>query len=151
MLRVLRFLFVAFARWALRLRYRVRVVGLEKLQALDGPTLVMPNHPGYIDPPLVLTHIKLRRPLRPVVTTSMYRNPLMLPFFRLVGALEVPELAELSQEAREQTHALIDAVVGGLQQGQCFQLYPSGRAQRRGLEVVGAARAASEILAPVRK
>jgi acyl-CoA synthetase (AMP-forming)/AMP-acid ligase II/1-acyl-sn-glycerol-3-phosphate acyltransferase len=143
---MLRLLFVAFGHWLLRLRYRVRVIGLEKLRELDGPTLVMPNHPGYIDPPLVLTHIKLPRPLRPVVTANMYRRPVMLPFFRLLGALEVPEVAEVSQEAREQSRALIDAVVAGLQRGQCFQIYPSGRSQRRGLEVVGAARAASEIL-----
>ena len=38
----------------LSLRYRVRVVGLEKLQGFDGPALILPNHPGYIDPSLVL-------------------------------------------------------------------------------------------------
>ena len=54
---LLRLLFLAFGRWLLRLRYRVRVIGLEKLQSLDGPTLVMPNHPAYIDPPLVLMHV----------------------------------------------------------------------------------------------
>ena len=138
--------FWCFARWVLRLRYRVEVVGLEKLEAVAGPTLVMPNHPGYIDPPLVLTHVRLKRSVRPVVTAKMYRTPLFYPFMRLVDALEVPELAEQSRGARRQTLAMIDAVVAGLQRGDSFVIYPSGRAQRNGTEVIGASRAVSEIL-----
>ena len=32
-------------RMILRLRYRVRADGLEQLRALEGPVLVLPNHP----------------------------------------------------------------------------------------------------------
>ena len=46
--RLLQRAFWTVARWLLSLRYRVRVTGLESLDQLDGPTLVMPNHPGYI-------------------------------------------------------------------------------------------------------
>ena len=146
MLRWAQAMFWCFARCALRLRYRVHVVGLEKLGAVTGPTLVMPNHPGYIDPPLVLSHVRLNQSVRPVVTASMYRSPLLYPFMRLVHALEVPELAEQSRGSRMRSLAMIDAVVAGLQRGESFLIYPSGRAQRHGVEVVGAARAVSEIL-----
>ena len=146
MIRILQFLFWRFARFVLRLRYRVRVEGLEKLRGLAGPTLVMPNHPCYIDPPLVLSHIRLSRPVRPVVTASMYRMPVLYPFMRLVGAFEVPELTEQSRGARDRTLAIIDAVVAGLERGESFLIYPSGRARRGPVEVVGAARAAHEIL-----
>ena len=44
-------------RMILRLRYRVRVDGLEQLRALEGPVLILPNHPCYIDPPTVLSHL----------------------------------------------------------------------------------------------
>ena len=146
MLRWVQTLFWCFGRWALGLRYQVHVVGLEKLGSVTGPTLVMPNHPGYIDPPLVQSHVRLKQPLRPVVTASMYRNPLLYPFMRLVQALEVPELAEQSRGSRNRTLAMIDTVVAGLQRGETFLIYPSGRAQQRGVEVVGAARSVSEIL-----
>ena len=106
--------FWCFARLVLRLRYRVEVKGREKLRTVSGPTLVMPNHPGLIDPPLVLSHIRLREPARPVVTSSMYRMPVLYPFMRLVDALEVPDLSEQSRGARERTLAMIDAVVAGL-------------------------------------
>ena len=65
-------------RFLTRFRYRVRVEGLEKLRDLRGPTLVMPNHPGLIDPPLVLSNVRIPGGLRPIVTTSMYRKPAAL-------------------------------------------------------------------------
>ncbi|MFH1264955.1 MAG: lysophospholipid acyltransferase family protein, partial [Planctomycetota bacterium] len=135
-----------FARLVLRLRYRVQVVGLEALGALEGPTLIMPNHPGYIDPPLVLSHVRLGATVRPLVFAGTYRNRALYPIMRAAGALEVPDLGEHSRGARERTLTMIDAVVEGLEQGESFLIYPSGRLQRRGSEVVGAARAASEIL-----
>ena len=106
----------------------------------------MPNHPGYIDPPLVLSHIRLADPIRPTVTAGMYRMGLLYPFMRLVAALEVPDLSEQSHGARDRTLAMIDAVVAGLQRGESFLVYPSGRAQRGGKEVIGASRAAHDLL-----
>ncbi len=135
-----------FLRVVFRLRYRVEVTGLEKLKGLDGPTLVMPNHPAYIDPPMVLSHIRLGRPLRPVVFSGMYRKVALNPIFRAIDAMEVPDLAEHSRSAHEQTLAMIDTVVAGLERGENFLIYPSGRVQHRGYESIGSARAASEIL-----
>ena len=61
-------------RFLLRLRYRVQVSGHEQLQQLSGPTLVMPNHPGYVDPALVLSHIRLKDPLRPLAFAGTFRS-----------------------------------------------------------------------------
>ncbi len=140
-------MFWTVVRWLLSLRYRVRVSGREALAGLEGPTLVMPNHPGYIDPALVLAHARLKGPVRPLVYGGTFRNPVLYPMMRFVDALEVPDLAEQSLSAQERTLETIDAIVEGLQQGGNFLVYPSGRIQRRGREVIGAARAASEILA----
>ena len=135
-----------FVRTVLHRRYRVTLEGAEQLRDLRGPLLVMPNHPGYIEPVLVLSHLRLAKPVRPIVHAGNYRMPFLYPFMRLIHALEVPDLAGYSREAQERTRAMINAVVGGLANGECFLLYPSGRAQRDGLEVVGAARSAAEIL-----
>ena len=133
-------------RFLMRFRYRVRVEGLEKLRDLRGPTLAMPNHPGLIDPPLVLSNIRLPGGLRPIVTSSMYRNRLLYPLMRLVDAIEVPELAEHSREARGQTLTMIDAMADGLNRGENFLIYPAGRTERRGIEEIGATRAVSDLL-----
>lgn len=146
MLRLAQALFWWFGRCVLRLRYSVRVVGLEKLRGLTGPTLVVPNHPGYIDPPLVLTHVRFGQAVRPVVTAGMYRRAILYPFMRLVQALEVPNLTEQSRGAHQRTLAMIDAMVAGLQRGESFLIYPAGRVQHGGVEVVGASRAVSDIL-----
>ena len=146
MTRFLQTLFWSLVRLLSRARYRVRVVGGERLAELRGPTLVMPNHPAYIDPPLVMSHVRLRGGIRPTVFSGMYRNPVLYPMMRLANALEVPDLSEHSHDARQQTLAVIDAIVAGVERGESYLLYPSGRAQRRGLEEIGAARAAAEIL-----
>jgi len=146
MLRILQSFFWWFGRRLLGLRYRVKVIGLDKLGGIQGPTLVMPNHPGYIDPPLVMCFVCSGGRVRPTVTEGMYRNPVLHPFMRFVQALEVPDLAEQSRGARDQTLAMIDNIVGGLNRGESFLIYPSGRTQRNGREVVGASRAVAEIL-----
>lgn len=145
-LSLLQSLFWSVAGWLLRLRYRVRVEGGEQLRDLRGPTLVMPNHPGYIDPPLVLSHVRIPGGIRPVVFEGMYRRPALYPLMRLVNALEVPDLSEHSHGAREQTLTMIDTIVAGIGRGESFLIYPSGRTQRREREQLGAARAAAEII-----
>jgi len=138
--------FWRFARRALGLRYRVRVEGAERLRGVRGPVLVMPNHPGFIDPPLVLSHLPLREPLRPMVYKPVARHPVIYPFMRMVDAFEVPDLAEHSRSSREQTLALIDEIAAGLKRGQSFLIYPAGRLQQRGREEVGATRSVAELL-----
>ncbi len=134
------------ARCLLRLRYRVQVQGADALPDLDGPTIVMPNHPGYIDPPLVLSHLRLRDPLRPLVYTGTYRNPVLYPVMRALGSVEVPELSAQSRQAKQTTLDMIEKVAEAVGRGESILIYPSGRLQREGRETVGASRAAAELL-----
>ena len=98
------------ARCLLRLRYRVEVRGGDELRKLEGPTIVMPNHPGYIDPPLVLSHLRLRDPIRPLVYSGTYRNPVLFPVMWALGAVEVPELSAQSRQAKQTTLDMIGKV-----------------------------------------
>ena len=132
----------------LRLRYRVRVDGLEQLRTLKGPVLVLPNHPCYIDPPTVLSHLHraVKVPLRPLVYSGTYRVPFLLPLMKLVRAFEVPDLSAQSQSAVAQAQQLIDTVVEGIDQGNSFIIYPSGRLQRTHLEKIGSNRLVHEVV-----
>lgn len=127
-------------------RYRVKVLGGEQLRALSGPTLVLPNHPAYIDPPLVSSHIRLAKPLRPMVFSGTYRMRLLRPLMQMVNAFEVPDLSAHSRDAQAKTLEMIDSVVQRLAAGDNLLIYPSGRLQRGNQEVVGAARAVYEII-----
>jgi 1-acyl-sn-glycerol-3-phosphate acyltransferase len=139
-------LFWWVARCLLRLRYRVDVLGGDRLRELQGPTIVMPNHPGYIDPALVLSHLRLRDPLRPLVYSGTYRNPVLYPVMRALGSVEVPELSAQSRQAKQTTLDMIEKVAAAVKRGESILIYPSGRLQREGFEVVGASRAAAELL-----
>ncbi len=145
MIQLLRFFFRSLSRFLLSLRYRVRVEG-KTPRTQHHKTLLLPNHPGYIDPALVSSFLGDGIDPRPMVFTDTYRNPLLYPLMRLMHALEIPKLQQHSQGAREQTQAVVDAVVEGLNRGDNFLIYPSGRLQREGTEVIGAASAVSEIL-----
>src|SRR5271163_4300819 len=124
-----------------RLRYRVEIEGLDRLRNLRGPVLVLPNHPGHIDPVLVMTQLGAEIPLRPLVVSFMYRPAYLNPLMRFIDALEVPDMVAHSQSAREQVEPLINTVVEGLDRGGKFLIYPSGRVERNGLEVIGSTRA----------
>lgn len=133
-------------RLLLSFRYRVRVEGLDQLKALTGPTLVLPNHPALIDPPIVSSHVQLHKPLRPLVNSGTFRTKILWPLMKMVNAFEVPDLSEHSRDAQSRALEMIDAVVERIQAGDCMLIYPSGRLQRGNVEVVGAARSVHEIV-----
>ena len=99
----------------------------------------LPNHPCYIDPPTVLSHLHraVKVPLRPLVYSGTYRVPFLLPLMKLVRAFGCLTFQQ-SQSAVAQAQHLI-AVVEGIDQGNSFIIYPSGRLQRTHLEKIGSA------------
>ncbi|MGN6544256.1 MAG: AMP-binding protein [Aureliella sp.] len=136
-------------RCFLKVRYRVKLEGAEQLSNLSGPTLVLPNHPAYVDPLILLANLRLYRPLRPLVFTGTYRVPVLRPLMSVARAFEVPDLSAASRDAQSRTREMIDSVVAEMDKGDCFLIYPSGRLQRGDVEVIGAARAAYDIVGRV--
>lgn len=141
----LRYIFCVFARAVLWLRYRIEVDGLDEVRGVRG-ALVLPNHPAYIDPPLVLSALWPALRARPMAYAGTFRNPLLFWLPRLLEAVEVPDLEQHSAQAREAAERAIEAVVAGLNEGRNHILWPAGRVQRRDRESLGAARSLAEIL-----
>jgi long-chain-fatty-acid--[acyl-carrier-protein] ligase len=152
MLRFLRYLFWILARLVLALRYRVRVRGLEQLCGLKRPVLVLPNHPAYIDPPLVLSALWPTLRPRPLIYEGFFRNPgyFNTPFnnalIKLLDALLVPDLSSPSAKARARAEQVVGEIVAGLRKGGDYILWPAGHIQRDGAERLRAARALTDIL-----
>jgi long-chain-fatty-acid--[acyl-carrier-protein] ligase len=144
-----RYAFWLFSKCLLWLRYRVEVRGLDKLRGQEGPFLILPNHPGYIDPPIVLTALwPLLKP-RPMLFADMFNNPFLYPLMKALDALEVPDLDKASMQAREQTQKAIQGLIDSLRRGENCVVWPSGKVQRAGVEVLGAARTLTEVLRAV--
>ena len=141
--------FCLFTQFVLSLRYRVRLHGEEHLRNVKGPVLVLPNHPGYCDPPLMLATLWPWLRVRPMLFEGSFRNPLLAPAMKLLRAVRVPDLERASTQAREQAQKAIEEVIAGLKNGENFVLWPAGHAERDGLEHLGGARAAADILRAV--
>jgi long-chain-fatty-acid--[acyl-carrier-protein] ligase len=149
MLLPLRYLLWAVTRLFISLRYRVRLHGREQIRDLKGPVLVLPNHPGLVDPLLVLGAVwPLLKP-RPMVYEGNFNNPFMRLLMKLLNAVRVPDLDQASAKARSRAQEAVQVVIDGLKSGDNYILWPSGRIQVDGTERLGGARALADILQAV--
>lgn len=139
----------AFLRVLLGARYRIRVHGKEQMRHLEGPILILPNHPGYIDPFLLFAVLWPFVRMRPLVYRGTFQGFTGRFLVRLVNALEVPDLDVASVRARTEIEEAVAAIAAGLARGERFILWPAGRVWREGLERIGPARAAADILRAV--
>lgn len=131
------------------LRYRLRFQGWEQVGDLKGPVLLLPNHPAYIDPVLILAAFMRRFRPRPLLYEDNFSNPLFRPLMKLLDAVPVPDLDRPSNEARQRAEGAVTEVIQGLHRGENFVLWPSGRVQHDGVERLGPARALTDILQAV--
>jgi acyl-CoA synthetase (AMP-forming)/AMP-acid ligase II/1-acyl-sn-glycerol-3-phosphate acyltransferase/acyl carrier protein len=146
---LVRYLAWLLARVIVSLRYRVRVEGIDQVRGLKGPVLVLPNHPAYMDPTLVLVALWPALRPRPLQYEGYFRNPVLYPLMKLLGAVPVPDLERASVQARERTEQTLAAVIEGLKRRECFVLWPAGHIQHDGSEHLGGSRAAADILQAV--
>ncbi len=149
MLTLVRYWLCLLARWFVSLRYRVHVHGREQIHGLKGPVIILPNHPGLIDPLLVLTVVWPALKPRPTVYEGNFTNPIMSLLMKLLNAVRVPGLEQASSKARLRAQQAVEAVIAGLREGENHILWPSGHIQHDGKERLGGARAISDILQAV--
>ncbi|MGE0433836.1 MAG: AMP-binding protein [Planctomycetota bacterium] len=136
-------------RWMLWVRYRIRVEGMENIPRGLTRTLVLPNHPGYIDPAIVYSRFWGKLTPRPMVFGPTFRNPFLFWLKPLLDPVLIPELDSHSQKARELAKGAIGESIKALQAGSNMIIYPSGRLYRQGHEYLGSTRGISDILQAV--
>ncbi len=129
----------AFLVWLanrlLRLRYRIRTVGMDEVaeRGTDG-ILFLPNHPALIDPVIMLA--TLHPDFRPMVWAD--QDQIDRFFIRWVaprlGVRAVPAVSRYGPDSAENVSRAIDLCVDALREGRSFQLYPSGHVYRSRFE-----------------
>src|SRR4051794_30974072 len=149
MLAPIRFVVWLLSRPFLSLRYRLNVTGLREAAARPGPFLILPNHPGYMDPANVFRALWGTFRMRPMLAENNFRSPFLAPFGWLLRAIKVPETDRASAEAARRAEAAVGAVIAALRAGDNVVLWPAGTLSRDGTERLGAARAAAEVLKAV--
>src|SRR5215469_11040550 len=136
----------AVFRFLIGLRYRLNIRGNEQLANLKGPVLILPNHPGYIDPFLLFVVLWPSLRMRPLVYRGTFQGLTGRLLVWLVNALEVPDLDVASVRARAEAEEAVAAITAGLARGERFILWPAGRVWRDGVERIGPTRATADIL-----
>ncbi len=133
----------------LSLRYRLQVTGLEEARRRPGPYLVFPNHPGYTDPPNVFRALWGKFRMRPVLLETNFQNPVLAPFGWILRAIPVPETDRASVDAKRRAEAAVEVVIAALRAGDSVAMWPAGTMSQDGVERLGGARAAAEVLKAV--
>src|SRR5207248_505058 len=118
-----------------------------------GPFLVLPNHPGYMDPPAVLRALWGRLRVRPVLRETNFRSPFLAPLGWVLGAIQVPETDTASAEAHRRAEAAGAAAPDAVRPGRAAGADPRGPQPVAGGVVRGRRRGAADVrpLPPVHR
>jgi 1-acyl-sn-glycerol-3-phosphate acyltransferase len=100
----------------LRLFVRLSVEGAPDF-ARCGPVLLAPNHCSFIDPPIL--QLAVRHHLTFLMTATVYRFRLLRWFFRLWGAIPVPDSGAAATALRQAENAIA--------RGRPVVIFPEGR------------------------
>lgn len=124
-----------FAKFALGLRYRIRVRGLEVI-ARKGRTgiLFLPNHPALIDPIIVVAHLHRHFKPRPLADQDQINIWGIRTIARRLNVLPIPDLLKHGPAVRDEMKAAVERCVAVLKRGDNLVLYPAGHLYRSRFE-----------------
>ena len=104
--------------------YRLRIFRIENLPQ-DGPALLISNRASFVD--MLFISACTARPVRFMMHESYYRFPLLHPFYKTAGILEVP--ANKPKKLRQ----LFARTRRLLRKGELICLFPEGDITRNGV------------------
>jgi len=139
----------AVFRFLFSLRYKVKLHGKSEVLTKPGPYLILPNHPAFVDPLLVLVKLWPSFQMRPLLLETNFNNPVMAPIGYGLRAIRMPEISRASAAERQRAEQAVGEIVSALKRGENIILWPSGRLSRDGAERLGGARTAADVLAAV--
>ncbi len=129
----------ATIRLALKFRYRVHLNGLQELRDSARPgqgTLFLPNHPGFIDPFILVSHLWPAFHPRPIIAEeALDLVPGLRALMVKANALVVPKIdakdrGEAIRKARDTVESIQAEILAGLERGENFVVYPAGQIKR---------------------
>lgn len=133
-------------RMTLRIRYKVSIQGLELIPT-NGPVLILPNHPAEVDPVILGSTLWKTRPVRPLMLESFYQLPLIHTVMASIRAVPIPDMEFNAGPFKlRRVRSALESVSKALKNGDAVLMYPSGRLQRNGKELLGSASGLSTIL-----
>jgi len=122
----------------LRLRYRIRLTGLESVAARGTRgILFLPNHPALIDPVMIVT--ALRRRFRPRVLAD--KDQIDIPVIRSLaarlGVMPILDTTRYGVSSRGEVEQAIQDCIAAVRRGDNLLFWPAGRIYRSRFEDLG--------------
>jgi long-chain-fatty-acid--[acyl-carrier-protein] ligase len=140
-------LLMGLGRCLLRLRYRIKVSGIEAVAARGHRgILFLPNHPALIDPPIVISELYGRFAPSSLADKDRIAAPALGWIARRFGALPMPDLGRYGEAGRKEVEQAIQDCGRLLAQGGNLVLYPGGHLMSSRLEHLGGNSAVETIL-----
>ncbi len=134
----------------LSLRYRIRIVGLDKIVSRGKRgILLLPNHPALIDPVILLAHLYPALKPRPLADRHQINRPLIRRLAERMGAIPIEDIAVDGTGSAGRIRDTIENCSNVLKSGGNVLLYPSGKILRSRYEDIGANSAAETIIRSV--
>jgi len=141
------FLMIVFVRTLLWLRYRVSVRGLDEVKRKGKKgILFLPNHPGLIDPIILLSRLYGPFRVRALADRDQIDRFFIRWLARLIRVLPIPDLAKTGSSSAQRVQEVLRDCVEVLRQGDNLVLYPAGRTYRKRFEDIGSNSAVESIL-----
>lgn len=119
----------------LRLRYRVTLRGLQQIkQRGTRGILFLPNHPGLIDPIILVAALHRDFAPRAVADEQQMDRPFISWFGRRLGIIRIPDIQYHGAGVRNRFEVAWRQAADTLRRGGNMLLYPAGRIQRSRFE-----------------
>ncbi len=104
--------------------YRLSVKGAENIPAKGGALLIA-NHTSYVDSLLILACTS--RQVRFLIHEKFYRHPLIHPFAKMIGSIEVPS------RGKQRIEKMLNEIRQTLRNGKVVCVFPEGKVSRNGV------------------
>jgi len=144
---MLDFIVLTICKVVLSLRYRIRLIGLDKISARGKTGIVfLPNHPALIDPIIMFTYLHGKFAPKGFADQDQVNRPLIRSFARRWGIRTVPSIEKYGPAAKAEIEKVLDETIKGLKQGDNLLLWPAGRVYHGYKESLGANSSVERIL-----
>ncbi len=121
--------------WVLSRRYDIKIIG-EEVISDKNPKIFIPNHQAEVDPIVLLSSLRMKHNVSPMISATYYNVPVFKQFLDFIGSVPVSDLDKGMRDANVMD-AIRDSANSAFSKGDSILLYPTGHLCNQGYEKVG--------------
>ncbi|MGM0609131.1 MAG: AMP-binding protein [Candidatus Muiribacteriota bacterium] len=126
------------AQIILLFRYRVKIKGLNKIDYKNkAGFLILPNHPGLIDPIIISSFLYPYFKLRSLADENQVKRPVIKWFAKLFRVITVSDATKGGKKTSYNIEQALEKCGSLIDKGENILLYPSGHIQKNRFEEIG--------------